>query len=321
MYQTCPVTFTPSPSPTSARELGRTRAPATIVLACLCVLASGVPHAAAQDAPDPAGDHLEGLPSSSDAGAPIDEEAPDMLQKGAWKYKIPIEVPPAPRDLKPKLEFVASHTQRDGLLGRGWNLAGFSAIERHGANGGVPEMRDTDSFWLDGLRLVVPKSATGFTDWRRTTTGFSSSTPRHRAGPPFATVGRGDGASTTEAARGPPACWSVLVRRSAGASPPSGLRTAARRATRGQAGRRRRALACRWIGEEQGGHLARGTDPGSVRQHDRLLLHGRMRLQCGGCRCERPGICLPSSAPRNLVRDLPGHLRLRAAPGQHGERA
>ena len=154
MYQTCPVIFTPSPIPTSARELGRTRAPATIVLACLCVLASGVPYAAAQDAPDPAGDHLEGLPSSSDAGAPIDEEAPDMLQKGAWKYKIPIEVPPAPRDLKPKLEFVASHTQRDGLLGRGWNLAGFSAIERHGANGGVPEMRDTDSFWLDGLRLV-----------------------------------------------------------------------------------------------------------------------------------------------------------------------
>jgi hypothetical protein len=76
-------------------------------------------------------------------------------------------VPPAPRDLKPPLEFVASHIQRDGLLGRGWSLAGFSAIERHGVYGGVPEMRDTDSFWLDGLRLIKIGSEAGTVDLYR----------------------------------------------------------------------------------------------------------------------------------------------------------
>lgn len=152
-----PVSLCPPTLPTSLSspsDAGAIRAATIFILACLYVIASGVPYAAAQEDADPAGDHLEALPSASEAGAPIDEEAPDMLQKGAWKYKIPIAVPPAPRDLEPRLEFVASHTQRDGLLGRGWSLAGFSVIERHGANGGVPEMRDTDSFWLDGLRLI-----------------------------------------------------------------------------------------------------------------------------------------------------------------------
>ena len=135
-------------------DLQSTRALVVFSFAFVCMVASSAPDAAAQDPPDPAGDHLEGMPSAGGADASIDEEAPDMLQKGAWKYSIPIEVPPAPRDLKPHLAFVASHTQRDGLLGRGWSLGGFSAIERHGTNGGVPEMRDTDSFWLDGLLLI-----------------------------------------------------------------------------------------------------------------------------------------------------------------------
>jgi hypothetical protein len=83
-----------SPSDTSGmrasgRRERRTRALISVILAFLYGLASNVPSAAAQEAADPAGDHLEALPDASEAGAPIDEEAPDMLQKGGVEVQDP----------------------------------------------------------------------------------------------------------------------------------------------------------------------------------------------------------------------------------------
>ncbi len=88
------------------------------------------------------------------AAAAIAEESPSLLQRGAWLYSVPIEVPPAPRDLKPGLAFVASHIYSNSLLGKGWYLRGLSSIERRSVSNGVPSLGDTDTFRLDGQPLV-----------------------------------------------------------------------------------------------------------------------------------------------------------------------
>ncbi len=83
----------------------------------------------------------------------VDLSQQPALQKGRWTHAVPIELPPAPRDLVPSLALAADHGVPDGPLGANWSLAGASRIERRGANGGTPAFDTTDIFYIDGQRL------------------------------------------------------------------------------------------------------------------------------------------------------------------------
>ncbi len=86
---------------------------------------------------------------------------------GAATYRIPIEVPPGVAGMQPKLEFVYSSQAGNSLLGKGWGLAGLSAISRcpstkasDGATGGV-NLDANDRFCLDGQRLILVSGSYG----------------------------------------------------------------------------------------------------------------------------------------------------------------
>lgn len=71
---------------------------------------------------------------------------------GSFSYSVPIEVPPF-RGLEPRLALAYSSEGRNGFAGAGWNLAGFSTIERANAGRGTPNYNASDIFLLDGQEL------------------------------------------------------------------------------------------------------------------------------------------------------------------------
>lgn len=86
---------------------------------------------------------------------------------GAAKYNIPIVVPPGTASMQPNLSLKYNSQGKNGLLGVGWSLDGFSSITRcqatidqDGFNGGI-KFDDNDRFCLDGKRLVAVNGALG----------------------------------------------------------------------------------------------------------------------------------------------------------------
>lgn len=84
-----------------------------------------------------------------------------VSQSGAAVYRIPIQVPPGVAGMAPKLELVYNSQSGNGTLGKGWGLAGLSAISRcprtkasDGVSGSVSLNAD-DRFCLDGQRLIL----------------------------------------------------------------------------------------------------------------------------------------------------------------------
>ncbi len=73
---------------------------------------------------------------------------------GSFGYSIPIEVPPF-HGLEPRLALAYSSEGRNGILGVGWTLAGFSTIERANAGRGTPRFDANDIYMLDGQELVA----------------------------------------------------------------------------------------------------------------------------------------------------------------------
>ncbi len=71
---------------------------------------------------------------------------------GAFSTSVPIQVP-SHRGLEPSLSLVYSSSRGNGVVGVGWAFAGFSSIERQGADGGAPLYNATDSFRLGGQEL------------------------------------------------------------------------------------------------------------------------------------------------------------------------
>ncbi len=73
---------------------------------------------------------------------------------GSFGHGIPIEVPPF-RGLEPHLALGYTSEGRDGLVGVGWSLGGFSTIERTNAGGGTPRWDGSDVFRLDGAKMLA----------------------------------------------------------------------------------------------------------------------------------------------------------------------
>jgi RHS repeat-associated protein len=86
---------------------------------------------------------------------------PDLsLESGQYAPRIALEVLPAPNAFAPDLSVVYSAKRDNGPLGQGWGLAFESMIERKGTRGGVPDLTSSDTFWIDGARLVETTNGT-----------------------------------------------------------------------------------------------------------------------------------------------------------------
>jgi len=86
---------------------------------------------------------------------------------GAASYSIPIALPSGTADMMPGLSIVYNSQSSDGMLGRGWTIAGFSAITRiptsihsDGFVDGV-DFDINDRFSIDGQRLVATSGTYG----------------------------------------------------------------------------------------------------------------------------------------------------------------
>ena len=79
---------------------------------------------------------------------------------GAAGESMGIQVPPF-HGIEPRLGLSYSSEARNGFAGMGWNLTGFSVIERVNGVWGVPTLSASDVFTLDGQTLLacVPESS------------------------------------------------------------------------------------------------------------------------------------------------------------------
>lgn len=80
-------------------------------------------------------------------------EAPDLLQKGVWRHRVDLDLPPSGFLAKPELSLVGSHLGGE-MAGTSWSLSGFSSIERRGPNGGAPTRTALDTFYYGGIQLI-----------------------------------------------------------------------------------------------------------------------------------------------------------------------
>lgn len=91
-------------------------------------------------------------------------------ESGAATYSIPLSLPVGTAGVMPELAIGYSSSGANGILGKGWNLSGISAITRckqtqesDGTDAlmrGI-EFRNTDRFCLDGQRLVLVSGVYG----------------------------------------------------------------------------------------------------------------------------------------------------------------
>ena len=73
---------------------------------------------------------------------------------GSFSHAIPIEVPGF-RGLEPGIALTYSSEARNGFVGVGWNLAGFSTIERVNEGRGSTAFAATDRYLLDGQEMFA----------------------------------------------------------------------------------------------------------------------------------------------------------------------
>lgn len=84
----------------------------------------------------------------------------DVSATGAKTYEVPIDVYPGIRGMEPHLALSYDSHQGNSIVGTGWRLSGISSIVRNGKDichdsttDGI-RMNNSDSFWLDGVRLI-----------------------------------------------------------------------------------------------------------------------------------------------------------------------
>jgi RHS repeat-associated protein len=90
----------------------------------------------------------------------------DVSPTGAATYQIPLFTSPGTGGMQPSISIVYNSQGGNGLLGKGWDIAGLSVITRvpqtvyqDGQSGGV-NLDANDRYSLDGNRLLVLNSAT-----------------------------------------------------------------------------------------------------------------------------------------------------------------
>lgn len=72
---------------------------------------------------------------------------------GSFSHGLPIEVPGF-RGLEPKIALSYSSEGRNGFVGVGWGLSGFSTIQRVNKGLGTPKFDADDVYVLDGQEMV-----------------------------------------------------------------------------------------------------------------------------------------------------------------------
>src|SRR6185312_806362 len=86
---------------------------------------------------------------------------------GAATYTIPIDVPPGPNGLQPKMALVYNSRRGPGSIGVGWSLAGLSSISRCNATYAQDPapapiaLATSDGYCLDGQRLRLTSGTYG----------------------------------------------------------------------------------------------------------------------------------------------------------------
>ncbi len=91
----------------------------------------------------------------------------EITANGAATYSIPIFAPPGPRGIQPSMALVYNSHAGNGEVGRGWSIAGLSAIarcERTVAQDGVAapiELLVSDGYCFDGNQLRMTSGTAG----------------------------------------------------------------------------------------------------------------------------------------------------------------
>lgn len=90
---------------------------------------------------------------------------PVVNHNGSLSSTVPIAVPDF-HNIEPTVALTYSSQGRNGWVGVGWDLSGFSFIERGSPGRGAPRYDASDIFLLDGMELV-PGTALGGTHQTR----------------------------------------------------------------------------------------------------------------------------------------------------------
>lgn len=91
----------------------------------------------------------------------------DVTGTGGATYAIPIQISPGIQGIQPQLSIVYNSQGANGILGKGWDISGLSAIIRapknfliDGETGGI-NLDQNDRFSLDGNRLLASTGTYG----------------------------------------------------------------------------------------------------------------------------------------------------------------
>jgi RHS repeat-associated protein len=82
--------------------------------------------------------------------------AQEVGPTGSFQTSYPIEVP-SYHGLEPDLGLTYNSSAGNGLVGVGWELSGFSYIQRASPGKGAPNYDESDAFFLDGMELIPCK--------------------------------------------------------------------------------------------------------------------------------------------------------------------
>ncbi|MBP1644664.1 MAG: hypothetical protein H6Q16_239 [Bacteroidetes bacterium] len=91
----------------------------------------------------------------------------DVSATGGAVYTIPIAVPPGTKGMQPNITLTYNSQAGIGMMGKGWNISGLSAISRggktfyHDNKNEKIKFDDTDHFISDGMTLIPVNGSNG----------------------------------------------------------------------------------------------------------------------------------------------------------------
>lgn len=91
----------------------------------------------------------------------------DVSATGGAVYTIPIAVPPGTKGMQPNITLIYNSQAGTGVMGKGWNISGLSAISRggktfyHDNKNEKVKFDDTDHFISDGMTLIPVNGSNG----------------------------------------------------------------------------------------------------------------------------------------------------------------